>query len=432
MAYTSLHDEWSELETEDKLRRFTELSHADAEEFFREIGAEDESELLLAMSPRDQQVWIRVLDPDDAADVVQEMDEEERPKFLELLKEPARAEVTALLAYAEDVAGGLMNPRYSRVRPDMTVGEALAYVRKQALEHVETIYFVYVIDPQNHLLGIVSLRKLISKPGDAKISDVMRTNVITVTEETDQEELSQLFAEHNLLAIPVVDEQGLMKGIVTIDDIVDVVEEEATEDIQKMGGSEALGSPYVKIALSQMIKKRVGWLVILFLGELLTANAMGYFEHEISRAVVLTLFLPLIISSGGNAGSQASTLVVRAMALGELRLRDWWRVMQRELIVGTAMGLILGVLGLLRVVLWEQAFHTYGQHAVLIGLTVGSSVVGIVLWGGVAGSILPFILKRVGFDPASASTPFVATLVDVTGVVIYFGLASWILRGTLL
>ncbi|MBX9693041.1 MAG: CBS domain-containing protein, partial [Cyanobacteria bacterium] len=261
MAYTSLHDEWSELETEDKLRRFTELSHADAEEFFREIGAEDESELLLAMSPRDQQVWIRVLDPDDAADVVQEMDEEERPKFLELLKEPARAEVTALLAYAEDVAGGLMNPRYSRVRPDMTVGEALAYVRKQALEHVETIYFVYVIDPQNHLLGIVSLRKLISKPGDAKISDVMRTNVITVTEETDQEELSQLFAEHNLLAIPVVDEQGLMKGIVTIDDIVDVVEEEATEDIQKMGGSEALGSPYVKIALSQMIKKRVGWLV---------------------------------------------------------------------------------------------------------------------------------------------------------------------------
>ncbi|MBX9771885.1 MAG: magnesium transporter, partial [Candidatus Obscuribacterales bacterium] len=223
-----------------------------------------------------------------------------------------------------------------------------------------------------------------------------------------------------------------MKGIVTIDDIVDVVEEEATEDIQKMGGSEALGDPYLKIELSEMIKKRAGWLFVLFLGELLTANAMGYFEDQIAKAVILALFLPLIISSGGNAGSQASTLVVRAMALDEVRLRDWWKVMQREIIVGSSMGVILGIVGYIRVIVWESLFHTYGPHSQLLGVTVGLSLVGIVLWGSVSGSILPFVLKRAGFDPASASTPFVATLVDVTGVVLYFTIASVVLKGAML
>ncbi len=432
LSYAKLHEEWDQLDVEGKLKCFQDLAAADAEEFFRELSSQEEAEILLALPSREQRLWLRVLDPDDAADVLQEMPEEDRPQLLNLLDDSTKTEVTALMAYAEDQAGGLMSPRYARVRPDMTVAEALAYLRKQALEQVETIYLVYVLDGQQHLLGVISVRRLFSSQPQLKVSEVMRTNVITASEDVDQEDLSRLFAEHNLLAIPVVDANGCMKGIVTIDDIVDVVEEEATEDIQKMGGSEALGDPYLKIALTDMIQKRAGWLFVLFLGELLTANAMGYFEDQIAKAVILALFLPLIISSGGNAGSQASTLVVRAMALGEVRLRDWWRVMQREIIVGSSMGLILGVVGYIRVVAWEAAFHTYGPHAPLLAVTVSLSLVGIVLWGSVSGSILPFILKRAGFDPASASTPFVATLVDVTGVILYFSVASMILKGTLL
>ncbi len=432
VSYAKLHEEWDQLDLEGKLKCFQDLSAADAEEFFRELTAHEEAEILVALPSREQRLWLRVLDPDDAADVLQKMPEEDIPGLLNLLDDSTKTEVTALMAYAEDQAGGLMSPRYARVRPDMTVAEALAYLRKQALEQVETIYLVYVLDGQQHLLGVISVRRLFSSQPQLKVSEVMRTNVITASEDVDQEDLSRLFAEHNLLAIPVVDSNGCMKGIVTIDDIVDVVEEEATEDIQKMGGSEALGDPYLKIALTDMIQKRAGWLFVLFLGELLTANAMGYFEDQIAKAVILALFLPLIISSGGNAGSQASTLVVRAMALGEVRLRDWWRVMQREMIVGSSMGVILGIVGYIRVVAWEAAFHTYGPHAQLLAVTVGLSLVGIVMWGSVSGSILPFILKRAGFDPASASTPFVATLVDVTGVILYFSVASMILKGTLL
>ncbi len=433
VAYAALHNEWDELELDEKLKRFQALQAADAEEFFRELNAQDEAEILLALPTRDQRLWIRTLDPDDAADVLQEMEEEQdRHHFLELLDEKTRNEVTALLAYSEDQAGGLMSPRYIRLRPDMTVDEALAYLRIQALEQVETIYFVYVLDPQQKLLGVLSVRRLLSSRHNQKVSEVMRTNVVTVPEDADQEILSRLFAEHNLLAIPVVDADKHMKGIVTIDDIVDVVEEEATEDIQKMGGSEALGESYLKIDLPTMIQKRAGWLIVLFLGELLTANAMGFFEDEIARAVVLTLFLPLIISSGGNAGSQASTLVVRAMSLGEVRLKDWWRVIEREAMVGLCIGIILGIVGFIRVLAWDAAFHTYGPHSFLLGIAVGLTLVGIVLWGTISGSVLPFVLKRAGFDPASASTPFVATIVDVTGVLLYFGVANVILRGTLL
>jgi len=260
----------------------------------------------------------------------------------------------------------------------------------------------------------------------------MQTEVVTVSEQMDQEDVGLLFARHSLLAIPVVDGDGHMKGVVTVDDIVDVVQEEATEDIQKIGGMEALDEPYLDIGLFRMIRKRAGWLSALFMSETLTATAMGYFEHEISRAVVLALFIPLIISSGGNSGSQASTLVVRAMALGEVRLRDWWRVMRRECAAGLALGSILGVIGLFRIMLWPTRATLYGEHYVLIAITVACSLIGVVLWGTISGSMLPLILRRLGFDPASASAPFVATLVDVTGLVIYFTMASVILYGTLL
>ena len=260
----------------------------------------------------------------------------------------------------------------------------------------------------------------------------METDLVTTSEETDQETVSRLLTRYDLVALPVLDAEGRMKGIVTFDDIVDVVEEEATEDIQKMGGSEALDAPYMQVSMVQMIKKRAGWLAALFLGELLTATAMGHYEHEIARAVVLAVFIPLIISSGGNSGSQATTLIIRALALSEVRVRDWFRVIRRELVAGLSLGAILGAIGFARVMVWQVAFKSYGDHAVLIGLTVAFSLVGVVLWGTLTGSSLPFLFRRLGFDPASASAPFVATLVDVTGLIIYFSVASLLLSGSLL
>ena len=282
------------------------------------------------------------------------------------------------------------------------------------------------------MLGVLGFRDLFSADRFSFVRDVMRTEIVSVSEQTDQELVARLFSQHRLLAIPVVDGVGRMQGIVTADDIADVIEQEASEDIQKIGGMEALEGPYLQIRFWQMVKKRAGWLTILFVGEMLTATAMGHFEKEIERAVVLALFVPLIISSGGNSGSQATTLVIRAMALGELRLRDWWRVVSRELATGFVLGSVLGIIGMTRIVVWQALWKTYGEHYIFVALTVAFSLIGVVLFGTIAGSMLPFVLRRMGLDPASASAPFVATLVDVTGLVIYFTIASVILRGTLL
>jgi magnesium transporter len=432
LSLTELGEAWSVLSLPDRVAGLRLLPRPDAEEFFLNLSARDQADLVLALEPRERRSWMRLLPPDDAADLLQEAPAEERDGLLAQLDEPTRKEVTALLAYAEDDAGGLMSPRYVRVRPDVTVDEAISYLRKQARERIETLYYAYVLDNQQHLLGVVSFRDLFAASPDKKVRDVMRTDLITATEEMDQEKLSRLFAEHNLFAIPVVDGAGRMKGIVTVDDIVDVVEEEATEDIQKLGGMEALEAPYLQVSMPAMVRKRAVWLAALFIGEMLTATAMGHFEDEIARAVVLALFVPLIISSGGNSGSQATTLVIRAMALGEVRLRDWWRVIRRELGAGLALGFILGSIGLIRIILWQATFHIYGAHYLAIGFTVAFSLMGVVLFGTLAGSMLPFLLRRLGFDPASASAPFVATLVDVTGLIIYFTVASVLLRGTLL
>ena len=324
-----------------------------------------------------------------------------------------------------------MSPRYARVRPSMTVDEAIGYLRIQA-PNVETINYAYVLDGQQHLLGVISLRELFSAPGDKRVSEIMHTDLVTSAEDADQEAVGHLLSLHDLMAIPVVDAEGRMKGIITFDDIADVVEEEATEDIHKMGGSEALDAPYLQVGLGQMIRKRAGWLSVLLVGEMLTASAMARYEHQITSAVVLAVFIPLIISSGGNSGSQASTLVIRALALSEVRLRDWFRVFRRELVSGLCLGGILGVLGFLRVMAWQWGFHAYGEHAVGIALTVGVSLIGVVVLGTLAGSSLPFLFRRIGFDPASASAPFVATLVDVTGLIVYFTVAGLVLGGSLL
>jgi len=432
LAVDDLRNAWVVLSTEERVLGFGLLSPDQAEEFFLGLPGTDAAELLAALAPQDRRRWMRLLAPDDAADLIQGAPEEMRQQLLDLLDDFTRREVSALLAYAEDRAGGLMNPRYARLRPEMSVDEAITYLRRQAREHLEMIYYAYVLTPEHELVGVVSFRELFSGPATAQVKDVMRTDTVTVDEQMDQEAVSRVFAEHDLIAIPVVDAHRRMKGIVTVDDIVDVVEQEATEDIQKIGGTQALGAPYLSLTFMEMIKKRLGWLAALFIGEMLTATAMAYFEDEIARAVVLALFVPLIISSGGNSGSQASTLVIRAMALGEVRLRDWWRVMQRELVTGLLLGGVLGAIGFLRVILWQMVRPVYGPHYMGIAFTVFFSLIGVITFGTLVGSLLPFVLRRLHIDPATASAPFVATLVDVTGLVIYFSVAIIFLRGKLL
>src|SRR5262247_2705441 len=427
-----LYEAWPVLSMEEKVEGFEFLQREEADDFFLQLSSRDRAQLALALAPGERRLWIRLLAPDDVADLIQEAPPEERENLLALLDDSTRREVKGLLDYAEDEAGGLMNTRYCRLRADMTVGEAISYLRRDAQAREKTVYYAYVLDPEERLLGVVTFRDLLVSPGEKLVQDVMRTEVISAPEDLDQEALSKLFMRHHLLMMPIVDAEGRIKGVVNVDDIVHVVQEEATEDIQKIGGVATLEGPYLQVPLRLMIRKRAGWLAALFLGEMLTATAMGQFEAEIARAVVLALFVPLIISSGGNSGSQATTLVIRAMALGEVRIRDWWRVIRRELITGLGLGLILASIGLVRILTWQGLFNAYGEHYFLVALTVALSLVGVVLWGSIAGSILPFILRALGFDPASASAPFVATLVDVTGLIIYFTIANVVLRGTLL
>src|SRR6266568_2389454 len=315
-------DVWHTLTPEERVDAFQQLPYAEKGDFFLALSARDQAELILSLPPGERRIWMRLLPPDDATDLSQETPEEDRAGPLSLLDDFTRREVVALLAYAEDDAGGLMSPRFARLRPDMTGDDAVTYRRRQA-EQVETIHYAYVLDSEQHLLGVVPLRRLMSAQRDQRVRDIMRTDYISASEELDQEALAKLFSEEHLFAIPITDKEGRMKGIVTADDIVNVVTEEASEDIQKIGGMEALEGPYLQVGFVEMVKKRGGWLAALFLGEMLTATAMGFFEQEIARAVVLALFIPLIISSGGNSGSQATSLVIRAMALGEVRLRDW-------------------------------------------------------------------------------------------------------------
>ncbi len=422
-----LRDAWPALSWEERIEGFHRLVRAEADDFFLELPPADEAALLLALPPPERRLWIRLLAPDDTADVIQETPEDERPRLIELLDPVARREVTALLAYAEDAAGGLMSPRFARLRPEMTADEAIRYLRRQAREQAETIYYAYVLDPEQKLVGVVSFRDLLTASPDRRIADLMKRDVVSVPDTLDQEAVARIMAREDVNAIPVVDGEGRMQGIVTVDDVVDVVQQEATEDIQKIGGTEALDAPYLETGLFAMVKKRAGWLALLFVGEMMTASAMGRFEEHIASAVVLALFVPLIISSGGNSGSQASTLVIRAMALGEVGIADAWRVARREILSGVILGSILAVIGVVRIFLWEGLFGAYGEQAGRLAITLGTSVIAVVTFGTIAGSMLPLFIRRIGFDPASASAPFIATLVDVSGVVIYFSMARLLL-----
>jgi len=427
-----LRESWPSMTATERIDVFEDLDREEAVEFFLSCSPFAQARIIEDLPESQKRLWLRLLAPDDAADVMQEVDATRRTAWVDLLDDTIRREVQALLAYAEDEAGGLMNPRYARVRPDMTVDQAIRYLRQQARQHLETIYYVYVIDEDQMLRGVISFRELFRADPAERVHDVMNEEVVTVPEKMDQEEVAHLFDVHDLLAMPVLDSRGRIQGIVTFDDIVDVVREEATEDVQKIGGMEALETPYMETSFFSMIKKRAGWLAVLFFGLMLTASAIEMYEEALSNAVVLSVFIPMIIASGGNSGSQAATLVVRALAVDDVKLRDWTKVLGRELWTGLGLGALLGVLGFSRVLGWEIFFGTYGEHASLIALTVSLSLTGVVTWATLVGAMLPFMLEKFGFDSASASVPLLATLVDVTGLLIYFNIARIVLSGTML
>ena len=377
---------------------------------------------------------IEAMSSDQRADLFREVEEKDRIRLLATVGEQTRINLRKLLKYPANTAGGIMTTEFVSVPSDWTVHQALVLISEVG-GRKETVYAVYVVDPSSQaLVHVVSLRELITSPREENVMDIgSRRPPLTVLPDIDREDAARLISKYNLLAIPVVDAYHKMLGIVTVDDVIDTLVEEQTEEVQRFGGMEALDAPYMEISFPGMIRKRAGWLCALFLSEMLTATAMQRFEGEIERAAVLAMFIPLVMSSGGNSGSQATSLVIRALSLQEVRLRDWWRIAMREVPTGLVLGVILGLIGFVRIVLWqEMGIFDYGPHFFLLALAVGFALVGIVAFGSLAGSMLPFLLKRIGFDPASASAPFVATLVDVTGLVIYFTVAFAVLHGTLL
>jgi magnesium transporter len=428
---SDLADVLTELKLEDQVIAFRVLPRKTAASVFEYLSQEAKETLLKAMAQEDVAALLNNMAPDERTMFLEELPAAATRQLLGLLTSAERAVALTLLGYPEMSIGRLMTPHYVAVGEHWTVQEVLDYVRTHGQDS-ETLNVLYVVDEQDLLIDDIRIREFLLAPPDRRVSDLMDRRFVALKATDDQETAVAAFRQYDRSALPVTDTAGMLIGIVTIDDVLDVAETRATREIQRIGGSEALDEPYMEIAFRRMIQKRAGWLTALFLGEMLTATAMGAFEAEISKAVVLALFVPLIISSGGNSGSQASTLVIRALALGEVSLRDWWMVIRRELLAGLALGAILGSIGFLRITLWSAFSDIYGPHWLLVAVTVAIALIGVVLWGTLMGSLLPFILRRLGFDPAASSAPFVATLVDVTGLVIYFTVALVILRGTLL
>ena len=404
-----------------------------AADTFEYLDTETQKRLVNALIQEKERLvnLLNDLSPDDRTSLFEELPGHVTQRLLNMLSPEERQVAVMLLGYPEDSIGRLMTTDYVAIRPEWTVQQAIEHIRKHGKDS-ETFDVVYVVDRSWRLLDDLRVRELLLAEPSTLIADLMDERFVALRAADDQEVAVAEFLEHDRVALPVTDSRGVLIGIVTVDDVLDVAQEEATEDIHKLGGTEALDAPYLDTPLLSLVSKRARWLVALFLGEMLTASAMGYFEDEIARAVVLALFVPLIISSGGNSGSQAATLIIRAMAVGEITLRDWWHVMRREVFSGLLLGGILGAIGFVRVSVWHAMFGFYGTHWLLIGLTVALSLVGVVMWGTLSGSMLPFVMRKLGADPATSSTPFVATLVDVTGLIIYFSVAAAILSGSVL
>lgn len=421
----------SELPEDEQVIIFRLLPKQLQAETFEYLDFEVQSHLLGNLAKKQIADILNDMSPDDRTALFEELPADILRQMLALMSREERVTAMSLLGYPENSVGRLMTTDYIAVKENMTIAQVLHYIRKYGKDS-ETLNVIYVIDDEGKLIDDIKMRQVLLAQPTRRIKTLMDHKFVSLNAFDDQETAVGVFKKYDYYALPVVDNDGVLLGIVTIDDVLDVEEEEVTEDIHKMAAVEVLEEPYIEEPLLRLTRKRASWLVFLFLGEMLTATAMGYFEEEIARAVVLALFVPLIISSGGNSGSQASTLVIRAMAIGEIKLRDWWRVLIREIQSGFMLGSILAFIGFLRISIWQKLFGMYGEHWLKVALSVSFSLIGVVMWGTLMGSMLPFILRRLGLDPATSSAPFVATLVDVSGLIIYFNIAYLILKGTLL
>ena len=421
----------------------TEMHEEDQAVVFRILPHDQATEVLEYLEPDVQQSVLKAMGTSDAARILNDMSADDRTALLEelpgaavarllqLLSPEEKAIAQGLLNYPDGSVGRLMTPDLLRVRDEWTVQQALDYVRENGSDS-ETLHVLYVTDERGRLIDDIRIGEILLSPLDRRISDIHDSSFVALRATDDAALAVDIFKKYDRTTLPVIDSEEKLLGLVTIDDILDIAEAEATEDIQKIGGVEALDDPYMEVPLLELVRKRGVWLVVLFLGQMLTATVMGFFEKEMASALTLALFIPLIISSGGNSGSQASTLIIRAMSLGEITIADWWRVMKREIASGLLLGTMLASIGFLRIVIWSGFSAMYGPHYLLIGATVSAAVLGVVLWGTISGAMLPLLLRRCGIDPATSSAPFVATLVDVTGLIIYFTAAMLILRGTVL
>ena len=421
----------ADLSPTDQITVFRLIPKPQATAVFGYLGRDVQESLLRSLGSEDAVAVLNEMAPDDRTAMLEELPPAALRHLLQMLSPAERAVATRLLGYPERSVGRLMTPHFLAIGSGWTVARVLEHIREHGAAS-ETLNVLYVVDEGGRLVDDIGIRDILLRGPDTRISEIEDRHFIALHTTDDEEAAVGVFKRYDRHSLPVIDGDGVLVGIVTADDVWDVAEASATEDIHKIGGTESLEEPYLSIRIARMVRKRATWLVILFLGEMLTASAMGFFEKEIERAVVLALFVPLIISSGGNSGAQAATLIIRALALGELTLGNWWRVMRREILSGLALGVILGTIGFLRITLWSLFGDLYGEHWLMVALTVALSLVGVVLWGSLAGSMLPFLLRRCGVDPATSSAPFVATLVDVTGLVIYFSVASVVLKGTLL
>ncbi|HNQ12154.1 MAG TPA: magnesium transporter [Bacteroidia bacterium] len=407
------------------------LDRENAYETFQELEIDYQEKLINLLPNRQLQLILNDMSPDKRTAMLEELPGDIINKILKLLTIKERAVALSLLGYPENSIGRLMTPDYIAVNENWTVAQVFEYLREHA-EETESIDFIFVVNNQGKLLDDIALKKIMLADFDVQVHELMDEQFEALSVMEDETSAIEVFKRDDYLVLPVVDSNNILLGIVTADDVLQLAEEEDTEDIQKIGAVEALEDAYIDTPVHLMVRKRAVWLIILFLGELLTASAMAYFEDELSRAVVLALFVPLIVSSGGNSGSQAATLLIRAMALGEVHINDWWRIMRKEILSGLLLGTIIGIVGFLRVALWSSIFGLYDGYWLGLAFTIGFSVLGVVMWGTIVGSMLPLLLKRLGADPATSSAPFVATLVDVTGLLIYFTVATLFLTGTLL
>ncbi len=415
------------LDPEKAARAFEHMEPALQEQLIRELPEIELSRLLNGMSPDDRTALLEREPPDEIE------------RLLMLLGPEEQRIARSLLSYGSGTVGRLMTPDFVAVKRDWTIAQVLDHIRRYGRDS-ETLNVVYVTNDEHRLIDDVRIREILLAPPDRKVEELIDERFIALSVKDEEADAVAVFRKYDRSALPVVDGRGILLGIVTVDDVLDVAEEEATREIQKFGGLEALDDPYMATPLLEMVRKRASWLIILFVGETFTASALAHYQRELDAAIVLAMFMPLIISSGGNSGSQAATLIVRALGVGEVRLRDWWLIMRREIFSGFLLGLILAVIGFLRIVVWSMAYHRmypdavplYTEHWPLVARTVAISLFGIVLWGTLSGAMLPFLLKRLGLDPATSSAPFVATMVDVTGLLIYFNVALIVLRGTLL